>query len=53
MVSAWPEPPSGRPGEPSAGIIAGAITERKRLDETWSIGGGNGFSFSSSIEING
>src|SRR6516164_1364745 len=29
MVSAWPEPPSGRPAEPSAGASAGAI-ERKR-----------------------
>ena len=27
MVSALPEPPSGRPGEPSAGAIAGAITK--------------------------
>jgi hypothetical protein len=28
-VSAWQEPPSGRPAEPSAGAIAGAISERK------------------------
>src|SRR5262245_14999281 len=34
VVSAWPEPPSGRPAEPSAGAIAEAITERKRATET-------------------
>jgi hypothetical protein len=28
MVSAWPEPPSVRPAEPSVGVTAGAITEQ-------------------------
>ena len=31
MVSAWPEPPSGRPAEPSAGATAGASSEHHRL----------------------
>ena len=30
MVSAWPEPPSVIPAEPSAGATAGANSERKR-----------------------
>ena len=32
-VSAWPEPPSVIPAEPSDGATAGAITERKRATE--------------------
>src|SRR6516164_4732427 len=33
MVSAWPELPSARPAEPSAGATAGASSERKRATE--------------------
>ena len=31
MVSAWPEPPSGKPAVPSAEAIAEAFTERIAL----------------------